>query len=141
MDEAEEMNPLIKLESPATDRVLEADNGPLTERFEERVEDALEINPESKFARLPTLKVEEAESGPATCKELATVDDALEIYPPDKVATMSVVMLDKEAEEAMLNAAEEERAGEMEELLKRDNTVDVEKAFGSMKKPTGLQGR
>ncbi|HLB59542.1 MAG TPA: NADH-quinone oxidoreductase subunit B family protein [Bdellovibrionota bacterium] len=31
--------------------------------------------------------------------------------------------------------------GEMEELLKRDNTVDVEKAFGSMKKPTGLQGR
>jgi DNA gyrase subunit A len=42
----------------------------------------------------------------------------------DKVATMSVVMYDKNAEEAMFAAAQEERAGEMEELLEEAEMVE-----------------
>ncbi len=42
----------------------------------------------------------------------------------DKVATMSVVLYDKNAEEAMFAAAEEERAGEVEELFEEVEKVE-----------------
>lgn len=48
----------------------------------------------------------------------------MRLDPPDKVATMSVVMFDKEAEEAMAMAAEEEREGEMEELFEEAEMVE-----------------
>ncbi len=48
----------------------------------------------------------------------------MRLDPPDKVATMSVVMYDKEAEEAMAMAAEEEREGEMEELFEEAEMVE-----------------
>jgi DNA gyrase subunit A len=50
----------------------------------------------------------------------------MRLDPPDKVATMSVVMLDKEAEAAMLAAAEQQREGEVEELM--EEAEEVEKA-------------
>ncbi|UPA22303.1 DNA gyrase subunit A [Candidatus Peribacteria bacterium] len=56
----------------------------------------------------------------------------MRLDPPDKVATMSVVMFDKEAEEALLLAAEEERAGEAEELF--EEAEMVEKAAKKSKK-------
>ena len=52
----------------------------------------------------------------------------------DKVATMSVVMLDKNAEAAIMAAAEEERAGEMEELTAE--MEQVEKAAKASKRKT-----
>ncbi len=56
----------------------------------------------------------------------------MRLDPPDKVATMSVVMFDKEAEEALAIAAEEERAGEAEELF--EEAEMVEKAAKKSKK-------
>ncbi len=56
----------------------------------------------------------------------------MRLDPPDKVATMSVVMYDKEAEEAMAMAAEEAREGEMEELF--EEAEMVEKAAKKSKK-------
>lgn len=56
----------------------------------------------------------------------------MRLDPPDKVATMSVVMFDKEAEEAMAMAAEEAREGEMEELF--EEAEMVEKAAKKSKK-------
>lgn len=56
----------------------------------------------------------------------------MRLDPPDKVATMSVVMFDKEAEEALALAAEEERAGEAEELF--EEAEMVEKAAKKSKK-------
>lgn len=53
---------------------------------------------------------------------------------PDKVATMSVVMHDKEAEEAIAAAAEEERAEEMEVLT--EEMEAVERAAKRSKKKT-----
>jgi DNA gyrase subunit A len=52
----------------------------------------------------------------------------------DKVATMSVVMYDKNAEEAMFAAAEEEREGEMDALA--EEAEMVEKAAKSSKRKT-----
>ena len=52
----------------------------------------------------------------------------------DKVATMSVVLHDKDAEEAMVAAAEEERAGEMEVLL--EEAEKIEKAAKSSRRKT-----
>jgi DNA gyrase subunit A len=57
----------------------------------------------------------------------------------DKVATMSVVMYDKNAEEAMLAAAEEEREGEMQELA--EEAEMVEKATKSSKRKTARVGK
>lgn len=51
---------------------------------------------------------------------------------PDKVATMSVVMHDEEAEKAILEAAENQREGEMEELF--EEAEKVEKAAKSSKR-------
>ena len=48
----------------------------------------------------------------------------MRLDPPDKVATMSVVMFDKEAEEALAAAAEEERAGEAEELFEEVEMIE-----------------
>ena len=48
----------------------------------------------------------------------------MRLDPPDKVATMSVVMFDKEAEEAMAAAADEQRAGEMEELFEEAEVIE-----------------
>ncbi len=48
----------------------------------------------------------------------------MRLDPPDKVATMSVVMFDKEAEEALAAAAEEERAGEAEELFEEAEVIE-----------------
>jgi DNA gyrase/topoisomerase IV subunit A len=56
----------------------------------------------------------------------------MRLDPPDKVATMSVVMFDKEAEEAMAMAAEEAREGEVEELF--EEAEMVEKAAKSSKR-------
>jgi len=68
------------VESPFASKVEEAFNGPLTERMELTVEEALEIKPEN--IELPaTVKVLEADNGPATCKEAATVEEAEEINP------------------------------------------------------------
>jgi DNA gyrase subunit A len=56
----------------------------------------------------------------------------MRLDPPDKVATMSVVLRDKEAEEAMAAAAEEVRAEEMEELF--EEAENIEKAAKKSKR-------
>ncbi len=56
----------------------------------------------------------------------------MRLDPPDKVATMSVVMFDKEAEEAILAAAAEEREGETEQLFEEAELI--EKAAKKSKK-------
>ncbi len=56
----------------------------------------------------------------------------MRLDPPDKVASMSVVMHDAEAEKAMLEAAESQREGEMEELF--EEAEMVEKAAKSSKR-------
>lgn len=48
----------------------------------------------------------------------------MRLDPPDKVATMSVVMHDEEAEKAIAEAAQEERAGEMEELFEEAEAIE-----------------
>jgi DNA gyrase subunit A len=63
----------------------------------------------------------------------------MRLDPPDKVATMSVVMHDKEAEEAVIAAAEEERAGEMEELT--EEMEMVEKAAKRSKRKTAREAK
>ena len=52
----------------------------------------------------------------------------------DKVASMSVVMHDAEAEQQMLEAAAEQREGEVEELI--EEAENVEKASKSSKRKT-----
>lgn len=56
----------------------------------------------------------------------------MRLDPPDKVATMSVVMFDKDAEEAILAAAAEEREGETEQLFEEAELI--EKAAKKSKK-------
>ncbi|HVW66911.1 MAG TPA: DNA gyrase subunit A [Candidatus Peribacteraceae bacterium] len=56
----------------------------------------------------------------------------MRLDPPDKVATMSVVLRDIEAEAAMAQAAEEERAGEMEELF--EEAEQIQKAAKKSKR-------
>jgi len=48
----------------------------------------------------------------------------MRLDPPDKVATMSVVMFDKDAEEAILAAAAEEREGETEQLFEEAELIE-----------------
>jgi len=56
----------------------------------------------------------------------------MRLDPPDKVATMSVAMHDEEAEKAILEAAESQREGEMEELF--EEAEAIEKAAKSSKR-------
>ncbi|MBI5155664.1 DNA gyrase subunit A, partial [Candidatus Peregrinibacteria bacterium] len=63
----------------------------------------------------------------------------MRLTPPDKVATMSVVMFDKEAEEAIAAAAEEERAEEMEVLTEEMEAVN--RAAKRSKKKTAETGK
>lgn len=56
----------------------------------------------------------------------------MRLDPPDKVASMSVVMHDLEAEKAILEAAESQREGEMEELF--EEAEAIEKAAKSSKR-------
>ncbi len=63
----------------------------------------------------------------------------MRLTPPDKVATMSVVMFDKEAEEAIAAAAEEERAEEMEVLTEEMEAVN--RAAKRSRKKTAETGK
>ena len=58
----------------------------------------------------------------------------MRLDPPDKVATMSVVMLDPEAEKAIAEAAAQQREGEVEELF--EEAEAVEKAANKTKTKT-----
>lgn len=92
VDEAEEIKPPYKLESPFANKVEEALNGPLTLRMLEKVEEAVERRPdkvESPLA-LNTLadKVEEELKTPLTNKLLEKVEEALDINPFIKLASL-----------------------------------------------------
>jgi len=63
-----------------------------------------------------------AEDEPALTRHVE--DFVMRLNGGDKVATMSVVMEDKEAEAAMLEAAEEQREGEVEVLVEQQEKIE-----------------
>ena len=84
MEEAEEINPPIREPSPLTDKVEEADNGPLTLKAAVTVEEPTATKPEFKVANPPAWKVEEAFRAWLTSKLEAMVEEAEDIKPETK---------------------------------------------------------
>ena len=131
VEEAEEINPPVKLDKPVTPRVEatvkveEALIPPATWRLPVMVDDPTEIKAPFKLARLATLKVDEALTGPETLSWAVTVEEPLEIN-PDKLAnppTFKVEDADRAPLTCKRPATEEEAAPEINPPVKVERLV------------------